>query len=81
MVNGGLGFWLGRKSPSYRTESAVAYGVGSGIIFVIWIAIVVIVDISKSKDGSKDTESGGTPSSETGSQNGSKEMVTRITAV
>lgn len=78
MINGGLGFWLARKQASYRTESAIAYGVGAGIIFVIWIAIVVIVDVSKSKGEMKDAESRDTPS-ETGSQSVSKEMITRIT--
>jgi len=76
MINGGLGFWLGRKSPSYRAQSAIAYGVGAGVTFVVWIAIIVIVDVSKSKKVVKDSEDGRSP--ESGSQNVSKEMVSRV---
>jgi len=78
MINGGLGFWLARKSPSYRVESTIAYGVGAGVTFVIWVAIIVIVDVSKSKNADKDTEGVVTP--ESGSQNLSKEVVSHVVA-
>jgi len=86
MINGGLGFWLAKKSPSYRKENAIAYGVSAAITFVIWVSVIVYVDVLKGKNTvEKDSESavgGGTSGavSQSASGNVSKEMVENVVA-
>ena len=52
MVNGGLGLRLAAQSPyeSHGTAKAVAYGVGAGVMFVLYVVFVVLGERRRARE-------------------------------
>lgn len=58
-INGGLGVLLAWETPGHSTSGAIAWGVLSGVMFVVYVAVVVLTSGRKGK--AADAEASSSP--------------------